>query len=168
MASRAKSNSVAAMVAGFDENQPRIEWPTVVKQHRMKRERLIAQEIFAGILGTRSYRDWTKPHIEMAARLANVNVQADIIFDRLTREGFTQTGTGSKGQDVTARNPLHDVWLGLSKQSVSMAQKLGLSGLPADRRTIHNHASINPAKFENNPRQPSPRRHSLLAQPMKK
>jgi hypothetical protein len=157
MANRSKSNSIHAMATAVYAEQSGIPWPGTVKKLPHKGPRDTAHKIFAEVLSTRSEQDWRPSDVALAARLANTNTEADIVFDKLARVGFAEKKTGSNGQQIKTRHHLHDVWLGLSRQGVQLQQKLGLTGLPAQAVTVRNHARADPAQAHTpRPKGPAP------------
>jgi len=141
---RSRTDSTTSATAAFQATQNSAEfvWPTETvtpMAHPEKQEHAmrIAQQIWA----SRAPQDWGDFQRTMIAQLAIVSVDLDQLQTMISQTGYVTRKSNSKGNPTVARNPLLDPIVQLSNRQITLSRSLGLTGAPADSKTIANRAA---------------------------
>ena len=70
-----------------------------------------------------------------------MSVDLDQLQTMISQTGYVTRKSNSKGNPTVARNPLLDPIVQLSNRQITLSRSLGLTGAPADSKTIANRAA---------------------------
>lgn len=131
---RARADSVSSAVAAYQKAKVTFTWPSEISHLSALPDQRRADSIYQKILLARSPDDWRECDLPIAAQLATATVLADKLLSEVERDGFTIASPKNPAQRL--RNPALDGLQMIGARQLSLQRMLGLSGPPADRKTI--------------------------------
>ena len=131
---RQRSDSTSAAVKAFTDTKVTHSWPSEISRLSDPDDQRKADSLFQKILLARAVLDWRECDLPVAAQLATATVLADRLLTEVERDGFTIASP--KNPAIRLRNPALDGLQMIGARQLSLTRMLGLSGPPADARTI--------------------------------
>jgi len=142
---RTRTDSTEAATNAFRsvaQNSAEFVWPDqTVSQMVDAKKQAHAMRIAQQIWSSRAPQDWKDFDRTTISQLAITTVDLDELQTQISAEGYVVTKSNSKGNPTTARNPLLDPIVQLQNRQITLSRSLGLSGAPADPKTLANRAA---------------------------